>query len=213
MKSRRLSIVAAISAVALLSPHRRSVQAAAPTITITATSARIQITSASLAETIDALARAGAFKVAYDGPRPTAMLFNAEVETPSVAQTLFRLLEGQNLNYAVLFDLSGTKVTSLMILGAAPKSGGSTGTAGTASRPQPFATPRMQRNDLPPVDDDINETPEAPPVEASPSPAPTVVPRGPAGPGAAPTPLSPFGPRPFGGPFGPRPQPSPTPSP
>ena len=56
------------------------------------------MTSATLAETIDALARAAGFKVTYDGARPSAMLFNAEIDTPTVAQTLFRLIDGQNLN-------------------------------------------------------------------------------------------------------------------
>lgn len=38
----------------------------------------------SFVEAIDALARAGGFRVTYQGARPTAMLFNAEIDTRTV---------------------------------------------------------------------------------------------------------------------------------
>ncbi|HQZ17685.1 MAG TPA: hypothetical protein PLD86_12495, partial [Vicinamibacteria bacterium] len=104
-------------------PVPASVQAAPPLVTLNATGAKIVVTRASLAEAIDALARAAGFKVTYEGARPTAMLYNAEIDTPTVAQTLFRLIDGQNLNYAVTFDLTGKRVTLLMVLGAQPKTG------------------------------------------------------------------------------------------
>lgn len=199
----------------LLPPHR-PVQAAPPVVTVGAAGAKIKVTQASLAEAIDALARAADFKVTYEGARPNAMLFNTEIDTPSVAQTLFRLIDGQNLNYAAKFDLTGKKVTSLMVLGTQAKAGGTTGAAAGLSRPQPFAPPRAPRNDLPAVDDDPVEV-EA---EPAPQPQPTPVPSPPVpartGPGAqvTPYPPSPFAPRPpFGSPFGPRPVPSPSPSP
>ncbi len=202
-----------VLAVALAEGPGDSVQAAPPAVTISPSSVRIQVAASPLVETIDALARAANFKVTYEGARPVAVLFGAVIDTPTVAQTLLRLLEGQNLNYAVLFDLSGKRVTSLMILGVVPKSAAASGPAAGGSRPQPFATPRTS---LPPVDDDPAEEAEETP-EPEPSPPSTAPARGPGSP-ASPFPTSPFAPRsPFGAPYGPRPtapsSPPPLPSP
>ncbi len=208
-------MVLGFAAAAGLVPLNGTVRAATPVVSVTAAGARIQVASATLAETIDAFARAAGFKVTYDGARPSAMLFNAEVDTPTVAQTLSRLLEGQNLNYGIVFDLTGTKVTTLMIFGMAPRSGGSSGGASTPTRPQPFATPRNPRATLPPVDDDpVEEVAQDATPEATPTPAPTPsVPP----PGGNPSTPSPFAPRPFGRPLVPPPTPplaaAPTPSP
>jgi hypothetical protein len=182
-----------------------SVHAATPIVTITPAGARIQVVAASLSETIDALSRASAFKVTYEGARPAAMLYNVEIDTPSIPQTLFRLLEGQNLNYGVVLDPSGMKVISLLILGVAPKVG----------PPQVFATPRSPRSTLPPVDDDPEEpavaepAPSEPPSSPAPSPQPSPVATRP-----PPPPRSPFAPRPLvGSPFGPQPAPAASASP
>lgn len=212
---RRLRVVLGLVTVAGLVPLTGAARAAAPVVTITPTGARVQVSSATLTETIDALARVAGFKVTYDGARPSAMLFNAEIDTPTVALTLNRLLEGQNLNYGIVFDLTGTKVTSLMILGAGAKTAGSGGGASTPTRPQPFATPRNPRATLPPVDDDPVE--EAQP-EPTPEPTPTPTPLASPEPGT-PNMTSPFAPRPFGRPLvpplarPPGPAPSPSPSP
>ncbi len=205
--------VAFVTAAGLV-PLTGTVRAAAPVVTITPTGARVQVSSATLAETIDALARVAGFKVTYDGARPSAMLFNAEVDTPTVAHTLNRLLEGQNLNYGIVFDLTGTKVTALMIFGTASKTSGSAGGGSTTARPQPFATPRNPRATLPPVDDDPVEEVQA---DTTPEPTPTPTPS-PVAPqqGATPNMPSPFAPRPFGRPLVPPPTPppaAPTPSP
>lgn len=200
--------VTTLSLLAL--PESRSVRAAAPVVISSAGSTKIVVSSSSLAETIDALARVAQFKVTYDGPRPNAMLFNTEIDTPTVAQALARLLEGQNLNHGIVYDLTGKKVTLLMVLGSAPKAAGAAGAGGGG--PRPGAAPRTPRNDLPPVDDDPVETeePEPPPTPPS-SPAPGGNP-GPGEKGARPAPFqppSPFAPRPFGVPPGlPRPSPS-----
>ena len=204
-----------LSALAL--PLHGSAQAAPPVVTLSPTGAKIKVTQASLTEAIDALARAAGFKVTYEGARPNAILFNTEIDTPSVAQTLFRLIDGQNLNYAAKFDLTGKKVTSLMVLGTQSKAAGTTGSPAGATRPQPFAPPRTPRNDLPAVDDDPVEAaePEATaPSLPTPVPSSASPPRNGPGGQATPNPPSPFAPRPpFGGPFGPRPAPSPTTSP
>lgn len=205
---RRLTVNLGLATVAGLLPLGGMAQAAAPVVTVTPTGARVQVSSATLAETIDALARVAGFKVTYDGARPSAMLFNAEIDTPTVAHTLHRLLDGQNLNYGVVFDLSGTKVTALMIFGTASKTSGSAGGGSTPARPQPFATPRNPRATLPPVDDDpVEEAQPEPTPEPTPTPTPAATPQ--AGPPLQP----PFGPRPFGRPLVPPPTPPPTPAP
>jgi hypothetical protein len=179
-----------------------------PAIDLSGGRARVRIKASQLSEAIDALARAAGFKVTYDGARPSAMLYNAEIDTATVPQTLFRLLEGQNVNYGVVFDKTGQRVTTLLIVGVAAKSAG-----GSSGRPQSFPTPRASRVELPPVDDDpvepIAEPEPSPEVSPSPNPSPAQGPR-PYGPPGSPFPPSPFGPRPPG--FNP-PRPSPTPSP
>lgn len=205
---RRLRMAVAFVTAGVLVPLIGTVHAAAPVVTITPTGARVQVSSATLAETIDALARVAGFKVTYDGARPSAMLFNAEVDTPTVAHTLNRLLEGQNLNYGIVFDLSGTKVTALMIFGTASNTSGSAGGGSTPARPQPFATPRNPRATMPPVDDDPVEEVQA---DATPEPTPTPTPA--ATPQAGPPLQPPFGPRPFGRPLVPPPTPAPAPAP
>lgn len=174
-----------------------SVGAAPPVVSVTAKGARIQIQAATVAECIDALSRAAGFKVTYEGGRPMTMLFNAEIDTPSVAQTLDRLLDGQNLNFGIVFDLTGAKVTTLAIYGAPQKTAGSSsGSAASGGRPQPFAPPRNTRTapvDEPPVE----EPPQEPTPEPIPSPTPATSPV------ASPIQPSPFGPRqPFGRPLG-----------
>ena len=130
------------STVALLlvalapSPFAR---AAPPSVSLSPDGVRIQVAASSVAEAIDALSRAAGFKVTYEGPRPSGMIFNAEITTPSVAETLFRLLDGQNLNYGVVFDLSGRKVTSLRLLGPASKKAGIAGPAASSGGPSRLA--------------------------------------------------------------------------
>jgi 2-oxoglutarate dehydrogenase E2 component (dihydrolipoamide succinyltransferase) len=139
------------------------------------------------------------------------MLFNTEIDTPTVALTLFRLLDGQNLNYGVVFDLSGKKVTSLMVLGPAPKTGGTAGAAGGSARTQPTNTSRGPRREVPAVEDDPPETEPEPTPQPNPVQAPAAPPRLLPGGQAPAAPPSPFAPRsPFGTPFGPRPTPSPS---
>ena len=211
LERRHLPRAAALVAVLAAMSFHQTVRAAPPVVTLRAGGAKIVVASASLSEAIDALSRAAGFKVTYEGARPAFMLYNAEIDTPSVAETLFRLIDGQNLNYAVMFDLSGRNVTSLMVFGAPPKAGGSAATTPVSTRPQPFSPPRGPRTEMPAVDDDAVEPEPEPTPAPTPSPSPSVPPRGPAGQGS-PFPPSPFAPRPpFGSPFGPRPSPSPSP--
>ncbi len=171
-----------------------------PEVTIGAEGVKVRSASSSLTETIDALARAGKLKVSYSGARPSAMLYDLDIESPSISQALFRVLDGQNVDYGVVFDASGQTIASLVILGTPAKAGG----GNPAARSQPAAAP------LPPVDDDpaVNEE-----VPATPEPEPEPPPPPAATPARQPPPVSPFAPRPLVvSPCGPRSEPSPSPT-
>lgn len=192
----------------------RAVQAAPPQVTVDLTGTRIRIVSATLAEVIDSLARAAGFKVTYESSRPGAMLFNVDIEAPNVAQALARVLEGQNLNHGVVFDITGATVTSLLIMGTPPRSGASPPPA-SAGRPHAFPTPPPQaQRDQPLPEGAQGEMPEAA-DEPQPTPAPTPLPT----PGLTQSPFRPrpnfprpFSPQPFGPPPSPSASPSPSPS-
>jgi len=188
-----------------------SVRAQAPSVTVTPNSVRVQVASAPLAEVIDALSRAAGFKVSYSGPRPTAVLFKTEIETPTVAEALLRLLGGENLNYGVVFDLSGRNVTTLMMLGPAAKS--AAGTSGS-SVPRPFSSPVNPRNEPPPADEEPSAPVEPEAADPGPEPpAPEATEPARSEVGTVPMPPSPFAPRPLViSPFS-RPTPSPPPPP
>lgn len=193
----------------------RSGHADPPQITVGPEGARIRIVSASLSEAIDALARAGGFRVIYQGARPTAMLFNAEIDARTVGEALLRLLEGQSLNYGVVFDVTGTSVTSLLVLAPASGAGSAQAPFGnSAPPPQSLPTPRRApRRDspMPEVEPEIGE----PEPEPEPEPSPVATPTSTPSPTPPPLRLSPFAPR---SPFPPPlptapPPPAPTPSP
>lgn len=206
----------ALTILAVVFSATGRVSAADPVVSLAPGSARVRIVSSSLTEALDALARAAGFQVKYEGARPTAMLFNLEIETAGVPQAVLRLLEGQNVNYGLALDASGQRVSSLLIGTPAAKvatpSAPPAATPGGGPRPMPFATPRIPRG-APIVEN--NETPDEPAVEEESTPTPTPTP--------APVP-TPFGMRPgqpfppgtrppFGIPFGPRPTPSVSPLP
>jgi hypothetical protein len=201
---RRFLVAAIVASSMVIRSVGAFAQSSVPVVTVGPGLARIDVTASSLGDAIDALARAASFKVTYEGARPTAMLYKTQIDTPSVSRTLFRLLEGQNLNYGLVMDATGQHVTTLIVLGVASRSGTDPFGGSSGGRPQPFATPRPPRNvtEAPP-DVMEAETPAVP--EATPTPTPVEI-----------RPVAPpsMGPRmPFGRPFGPRPSPSPTASP
>lgn len=188
----------------------RPVRAEPPQVSVGPDGTRIRVVSAPLADVIDALAIAAGFKVTYESARPGTMLFNVEIESPNVAQALARLLEGQSLNHGAAFDVTRTRVTSLLIMGPPPRQGTAL-SPGSAARPQTLPTRPPQR-DQPPADGADGEVEEAQEAQEEPRPTPPPTP--------LPTPSltqSPFAPRPnFPRPFSPRPvgaPPPPTPSP
>jgi hypothetical protein len=215
VKSGVLAIAVCLSVL----PLHRSARAAQPVVTLDPTGVRVTITAAPLSEAIDALARAAGFKVTYDGPRPTAMLFNTEIRTPTVAETLFRLLDGQNFNYGVVFDRTGKKVSLLMMVGPASKKASVPSAAPAAPNSRRFAPPEIPRNEPPLLDEEPveAEAPEPEPTAPEPGssePPPQTEGQAPVGGPPVPLPPSPFVPRPLVvSPFAPRYSPTPAPSP
>lgn len=190
-------------------------RAADPIVSVGPSGAKVRIVSASLAEALNALARAAGFEVKYEGTPPAAMLFNLEIDAASVPEALLRLLAGQSLNYGLALDSTGKRVSSLLIGTPAPR----TGAPGNPSvppppgvAPRPFGNPRNSRA-VPIVEENAIEDEAAPEEEPSPTPSPTPAPV-PTPPGIRPGQQFPPAMRPpFGQPFGPRPTPSVSPLP
>jgi len=177
-------------------------------VEVTATGDRLDVTAAQapVSEVLDGLARKTRMKVVYEGPVPrTPVTLELRGRTP--AQAVLGVLEGLGLSYALVLDVSGTEVETLMIVGtgALTASAGIVRPARSSRRESPLAI----------QEDPMGETEDPPEVEAS---APDV-PHDPAKVdenGKAPPPL--VGPRnptiPFpGSPFAPGPLPLVTPSP
>jgi len=129
-------------------------------VEITAVGDRLDVTAAQapVSEVLDGLARKTRMKVVYEGPVPRTPV-TVELRGRTPAQAVLGVLEGLGLNYALVLDVSGTEVETLMIVGT----GALTASAGTV---RPAASGRKE---APP--DDPEETTvdsEGPPeVEAN----------------------------------------------
>jgi hypothetical protein len=102
--------------------------------------------SAPLAEVLDRLGRQIGMKVVYEGASPR-QLVTLSLQGRSAPETVLALLEGQGLNFALVSDLTGTRVETLLVSGVAPSSGPST-PAATGGRSTP--TTAFRRNLSPP---------------------------------------------------------------
>lgn len=184
-------------------------------VEVTVTGDRLDVTAAQapVSEVLDGLARKTRMKVVYEGPVPrTPVTLELRGRTP--AQAVLDVLEGLGLSYALVLDVSGTEVETLMIVGtgALTASAGPVRPARSAQRepPPPKATedPPMESEDPPEVEASAPEVPhDIPKVDEIAKPTPAGMgPRNPA-PGM-PFPGSPFAPGPL-----PLVMPSPSPSP
>ncbi|HEX9710577.1 MAG TPA: hypothetical protein VGB42_11515 [Candidatus Thermoplasmatota archaeon] len=183
-------------------------------VEITATGDRLDVTAAEapVSEVLDGLARKTRMKVVYEGAVPRTLV-TVELRGRTPAQAVLGVLEGLGLNYALVLDVSGTEVETLMIVGT----GALTASAGTVH------PARSARNEAPP--DDQEETivdSEGPPtdVEASIPGVPHDVPKVDEKAKPAPAFLGPLNPTnafPGASPFAPGPlplvRPSPSPNP
>ena len=191
----------------------------------------VTATAAPLAEVLDHLARQTGMKIVYEGPAPR-QLVTLSLSDRSPADAIAAILEGQGLNYALVLDLTATKVDKLLVTGQSP--------TGTTSRRAPPPPPRRAlvrppileeetQEDADLEDDDAGAVPAAPDAPAPPAglpaipgqpqarptlPPATAPPTAPAGVPLIPNPgysSSPFNPKPV--PLVPVPQPTPTPAP
>jgi hypothetical protein len=146
---RRFAMAAAL-AMALSAPLRADVEILAVGDRLDVTAARAPVSAV-----LDGLARKTHMKVVYEGPAPQTLV-TVELRDRTPAQAVLGVLEGLGLNYALVLDLSGTEVETLMIVGAS----GMTATA-SASSSGTVRAPRAGRKEPPP-----HANPEAPEVES-----------------------------------------------
>src|SRR5688572_17794553 len=143
-------------------------------VEVTATGDRLDVTAAQapVSEVLDGLARKTRMKVVYEGPVPRTPV-TVELRGRTPAQAVLGVLEGLGLNYALVLDVSGTQVETLMIVGAGALTASAGAVAGTvrtrvsARKEAPHADP----------DDPTVESEEPPEVEASVPAVPHDVPK------------------------------------
>ena len=109
-------------------------------VEITSSDNRWDVTAAGapVSEVLDGLARKTRMKVIYEGGTPRTLV-TVELRGRTPAEAVLGVLEGLGLNYALVLDVSGTEVETLMIVGTgsvntAPGSSGSSTRVFGASR-------------------------------------------------------------------------------
>lgn len=194
--------MAAALALVLSTPLRAGVE-------VTATGDRLDVTAAQapVSEVLDGLARKTRMKVVYDGPVPRTPV-TVELRGRTPAQAVLGVLEGLGLNYALVLDVSGTEVETLMIMGtgALTASAGTVRPARNGRKDAPHANPEdptVESEEPPEVEVSIPAVPhDVPKVDENAKPAPALV-----------GPLNPTRAFPNSSPFAPGPPPLVTPSP
>jgi hypothetical protein len=120
----------------------------------------LRATATPLSEILDRLARATGMKVVNEGPPPRQPLtLTLAGRTP--AEAVLGVLDGLGLNYALKMDVTGTRVETLILSGAAPPS---TATPPPAAAPQPMMRPPQ------PVAPQVEAEEEAPSEEEAEEP-------------------------------------------
>jgi hypothetical protein len=79
----------------------------------------VTVTSAPLSDVLDQLARQTGMKLVYDGAPPRALVRGRQVEDATPADAVADVLEGLGVSYALRLDATGSKVDTLLVLGAA----------------------------------------------------------------------------------------------
>jgi hypothetical protein len=210
-----------------------SLAAAEVAIRVAGEEVAVNATAAPLADVLDDLARKTGMEVVYEGSPPRQRVTLA-LEDRSPTEAVLGILEGQGLNYALVADVTGTRVQKLIVAGPA-----GTGTISGSGAPAPptrgrrpiMAPPTAGREMLGPAFDEEEdpfedpalmdeEFPEDDPTfEEDPALAPPEAPPGPAGTDATPAPMpfpggrrvfpaSPFTPQPTAPLPGPPPDPA-----
>lgn len=163
---RRFTVAAAL-ALASATPLHAGVE-------ITDSGGRLDLTAAQapVSEVLDGLARKTRMKVVYEGGAPrTTVTIELKGRTP--AEAVLGVLEGLGLNYALVLDVSGTEVETLIVgsgalTGAADVPGASGGV---------FRAPRTSRRDARATSDEPEAESEEAVVEYEGLPTPHDVPK------------------------------------
>jgi hypothetical protein len=179
-------------------------------VEITAAGDRLDVSASGVpvSEVLAGLARRTRMKVVYEGTVPRAPV-TVDLRGRTPAEAVLGVLEGLGLDYALVMDLSGTEVETLMIVGAGARSS-TAGAPGPARSPRaaPPPDPENEVEYVEQVEEERRGTEhvvlDVPKAEDEAKPAPV----GPVNPSSA-FPVSPFAPA---APL-PTPVPAPTPSP
>src|SRR5262249_34680526 len=109
----------------------------------------LRVASAPLSEVLDRLSRQIGMKVIYDGQPPRTVVRGRQVEDATPADALANILEGLGVSYALRLDATGAKVETLLILGAAGGSVGTSSVGTTASTAMPVTRPGLPTTRVP----------------------------------------------------------------
>lgn len=155
----RFAIAAALALI-LSAPLHAGVE-------ITSSGNRWDVTAAGapVSEVLDGLARKTRMKVIYEGGIPRTPV-TVELRGRTPAEAVLGVLEGLGLNYALVLDVSGTEVETLMIVGT----GGVNTPGSSGSSPRVFGASRRGRRDPPRdiAEEPMVESEEPAEFEASP---------------------------------------------
>jgi hypothetical protein len=130
----------------------------------------LRVVAAPIQDILDRLSRQTGMKVVYEGVPPRQVV-TATLQDRTPAEAVLGVLEGLNLNYALILDASGTRVVTLLVTGAAGSVAAPPPTAGPVLSQAPPAAPPVPRFQPPPQETQLEmeaepaEGEEAPPVE------------------------------------------------
>ena len=164
-------------------------------VEVTAAGDRLSVTavSAPVSEVLEGLARKTRMKVMYEGGTPRTLV-TIELHGRTPAEAVLGVLEGLGLNYALVLDLSGTRVETLMIVGG--------GVASASASTPPFTRKERAITEKADLADDDEEPAAAEIAPGEPhevpreAPRPTPAPIGPLNPTSGTPSTSPFAPGP-----------------
>ena len=96
-----------------------SLSAAEVTVRVSGGHVDLAAKAAPLSEVLDRLGRQTGMKVVYEGPAPR-QLVTLSLAGRSPAEAVASILEGQGLNYALVLDVTATRVDKLLVTGSSP---------------------------------------------------------------------------------------------
>lgn len=134
-----------------------------PAIEVTASGGVISLAAdgAPLSDVLDRVSAVSGMKVVYDGPQPRQRV-SVAIRAGSWSEAVYRLLEGQALNYAVALDASEARVETLVIVNS----------RGAAEAPRPAVPAMPPEYVLPDPDAENVPEPEGPIAEPPRAPVP-----------------------------------------